>query len=483
MNAKAGYASLAVTLAGIAAWFGGGIIGRAGVSPMASADAIEAALLAGPICKSEPKDKASVSQTRIAANDAAAGVNRSVPQSTATTDASAKLAGLENYDSKARTTHTQADVHNPSHKHDHVTNETARQPSMSARKVLYYRNPMGLPDISSVPKKDEMGMDYVPVFAEDGGSEGGAVQLSAGRIQRTGVQTRTVESREMSSPVRASGVVSYDETRLTVVSSGVEGIAEQVYASHVGHAVRQGQPLFRISSNSSQMLQIEIARQNRIAGKTGDSSAQALFTGTTNVSAADWPSPASGVVIEKRLINGQRIGMGEELFRIADMSQMWVIADVAEIDVGALKPGMRAKVRPRAYPGETIEGSVRFVYPALRAETRTARVCIDVPNQQGRLKPEMYADVLLVPESRHVLAVPDSAVIDDGVERHVLLALGEGRFEPRKVNVGMRADGHTEVLEGLAAGDSVVTSAAFLIDAESKLQAAFTALANARGKP
>lgn len=361
-------------------------------------------------------------------------------------------------------------VDTPAKPHDHAP-ATAMPAAM--RKVLHYRNPMGEPDISPVPKKDQMGMDYIPVYEGEGG-DGKSIHLSPQRIQLSGVRTEVVEARVLVQPIRGSGTIKYDERRLTAVTVGVEGFVDELYVKHVGQAVRAGEPLFRMSSNNPQMLQIEIARRTR--GRS-DTSSAGLFTGLSGTSATDWPSPATGIVIEKRLIPGQRIGMADEVLRIADMSSMWVIADVAEMDLPGIKPGLRAIVRPRAYLGQAIEGTVLFIYPELRAETRTVRVAIEVPNPTGRLKAEMYADVELRvgADGDPVVSVPDSALIRDGINTRVLVATGAGHFEPRAVKVGMHGAGYTQVLDGVDEGEAVVTTAAFLIDSEANLQAALAA--------
>jgi Cu(I)/Ag(I) efflux system membrane fusion protein len=191
----------------------------------------------------------------------------------------------------------------------------------------------------------------------------------------------------------------------------------------------------------------------------------------------DWPSPASGDVIDKRVINGQRVTAGMELYRIADHSRVWVIADVAESDLSLIGIGTRATVALRAYMSDPVEGDVTFIYPELKAETRTARVRIELSNPDNRIKPDMYADVVFKAgaDAQPALAVPASAVIDSGSRQVVLVAKGEGRFEPRPVKLGRRGDGYVEVLDGLTAGEEVVTAATFLIDAESNLRAALRA--------
>lgn len=370
-------------------------------------------------------------------------------------------------------------------------------PARNTGKILYYRNPMGLADISPVPKKDSMGMDYVPVYEGEHSLGGYGAHVAAGRLQRAGVRTATIGRRMLSVDIRGSGVVAYDERRVTAVTPGVEGYADYVHIPHVGVNVKAGEPLLRISTNNVQMLQIEIARRKGQTARA-DSGGQGLFTGAQSpasgggglssssaTNSADWPAPASGVVIEKRIVTGQRIGMTDEIFRIADVSRMWVVADIAETSVAMVKAGMPVSVRARAHAGETIRGSVLFVFPALNAETRTARVCVEVPNADRRLKAEMYADVVI--EASHkqqpVVTVPVSAIIDDGRREHVLVAHGEGRFEPRTVRTGMRTSDYAEVLEGLTDGESVVSAAAALIDAESRLGTALEAFAAAAGKP
>jgi Cu(I)/Ag(I) efflux system membrane fusion protein len=191
----------------------------------------------------------------------------------------------------------------------------------------------------------------------------------------------------------------------------------------------------------------------------------------------DWLAPASGDVIEKNVINGQRVKSGDELFRIADHTHLWIVADVAETDLPAVKIGTRATVTVRAYMSQPIGGEVTFIYPELRAGTRTARVRIEVPNPDGHLKIDMYADVVFDAGAgdHPVVSVPASAVIDSGQQQVVLVAKGEGRFEPRPIKVGRHGEGYVEVLEGLSTDEEVVTSATFLIDAESNLRTALRA--------
>jgi Cu(I)/Ag(I) efflux system membrane fusion protein len=368
-----------------------------------------------------------------------------------------------------------------------------------ARRILYYRNPMGLPDTSPLPKKDWMGMDYIPVYEGEGEDDGKTVKVSLDKVQRSGVRTEAVEARAIVRPVRAVGTVEHDETRLTIVTMRSEGFIEELFVSKTGQHVHAGEPLFRIYSPDIQRAQIDLlvavrSVQRGVLGADADRQLEGAMQRLRNLGVPesrvrevrekgviprtiDWPSPATGEVIVKRVINGQRVMPGDELYRIADHSHVWIIADVAESDLSAIKVGTRAKVAVRAYMAQPIEGDVTFIYPVLRAETRTARVRIEVPNPDGRLKIDMYSDVVFQAgaEEGPVIAVPVSAVIDSGTRQVVLVVKGEGRFEPRPVKLGRRGEGYVEVMEGVSKGEEVVTSATFLIDAESNLKAALQA--------
>lgn len=369
--------------------------------------------------------------------------------------------------------------------------------TQSERKILYYRNPMGLPDTSPLPKKDSMGMDYLPVYEGEVQDQGGAIKLSVERVQRSGVRTEMARSYVLTQPVRAVGAVAIDERRLIVVSMRTDGYVEELFVNTTGQTVRAGEPLFRVYSQDIQQALadlIVISGHGQAAAKVDqfrldgivrrlrnlgvpESSIRDVIERGSNPRTIDWPAPAAGTVISKRIVNGQQAKAGEELYRIADLSQMWVIADVAEGDLAEIKPGTKAAITFRAYMGEPVEGIVTFIYPEMRAETRTARVRIEVPNPDGRLKTDMYADVIfqIGGSGIPVTAVPAGAIIDSGARQVVLIAKGDGRFEPRAVKLGRRGNGRVEIVDGLMNGEEVVTSATFLIDAESNLQTALKA--------
>lgn len=364
------------------------------------------------------------------------------------------------------------------------------------RKILYYRNPMGLPDTSPVPKKDGMGMDYIPVYDGDEADDGNIVKVSLDRVQRSGVRSEPAEARVLVQPVRAVGTVAIDESKLTVVAMRSVGYIEDLFVNTAGRAVQAGEPLFRVYSPDIVNAQIDLrislgAVQRAVSGTdmnqaingamqrlrnlgVPESRIKEVRDAGVNPRTLDWPAPASGVVLSKRVINGQRVDAGDELYRIADLSTVWVIADVAEADVGLIKQGTRAQITFRAYPNEPMEGRVTLIYPEVKPETRTARVRIEVPNPDGRLRADMYADVVfrVGADGVPVVSVPNSAVIDSGSQQFVLVSRGEGRFEPRPVKLGRRGDGYREVLDGVREGEDVVTAATFLIDAESNLRAA-----------
>jgi membrane fusion protein, copper/silver efflux system len=364
------------------------------------------------------------------------------------------------------------------------------------RKILYYRNPMGLPDTSPVPKKDSMGMDYIAVYEGDEPSGGKTVKVSLDRVQRSGVRTEPAESRVLVRPLRAVGTVAIDERRATIVTMRSDGYVEDLFVNTTGQHVRAGEPLFRVYSsdiqqaisdllvtkNWSQRGQAETGMGKSVEGAMqrlrnlglSESRIREIRDRGVNPRTIDWPAPADGTVIVKRIINGQRVVAGDELYRIIDLTNVWVIADAAEGDLADIKSGMRATVTFRAYRSQPVDGVVTFIYPEVKPETRTVRVRIEVPNPDERLKPDMYADVVFHADGggASVTTVPLSAIIDSGTRQIVLVAKGEGRFEPRPVKLGRRSDGHVEIVDGLKPGEEVVTTATFLIDAESNLQTA-----------
>ena len=379
------------------------------------------------------------------------------------------------------------------------TTDASEDPAARAeRKIKYYRNPMGLPDISPIPKKDGMGMDYIAVY-EGEEDDGTSVKVSLDKIQRTGVRSEEAAMRRLVRPVRAPAVAKIDERTIRDVVLRADGYIEKLYVAETGKHVKAGDPLFRVYSPDMVRAQVDygIAKGASATGSRADAAktlegatqrlenldipqrvVTALQKGQTSPTMKiDWPSPVSGVVLEKKAIEGQKFASGDLLFRLGDLGKIWVIADVAEQDLGQVKVGDPATVAFRAFPGELFEGKVTFILHEVEAQTRTGKVRIEIANPYYRIRHDMYADVTLDigRGDSERLAVPVSAVLDTGARQAVLMDKGEGRFEPRQVKLGVRGDGFIEIREGLVAGDKVVTSANFLIDAESNLKAALKA--------
>jgi membrane fusion protein, copper/silver efflux system len=385
---------------------------------------------------------------------------------------------------------------------------TASIPAKAEPKILYYRNPMGLPDTSPVPRKDAMGMDYVPVFeGEEEASDGKQIVLGIDKVQKLGVKSEAASLRMLDRTVRAVGKIEIDERRAYTIAPKFEGWVERLYVNTSGQAVSKGQPLFDVYSPEliSALREYALAAQGEAALKDAGKDAQASMSQLAAASLArlkNWDianeqirefaqdknqskdkrsltfyAPVSGIVVDKKAVQGMRFMPGEVLYQIADLSSVWVLAEVAEQDIGLVKTGSVARISISAYPDRHFKGKVGFIYPTLDAATRTVQVRVELANPDGLLKPAMFANVELPVSNRgKVLTVPVSAVIDSGTRKIVLVRLTEGRFEPRNVKLGSRGEDHVEVLEGLAEGEQVVTSANFLIDAESNLKAALSGM-------
>ena len=372
----------------------------------------------------------------------------------------------------------------------------------SERKVLYYRNPMGLPDTSPVPKKDPMGMDYIPVY--EGGeppAKPGTVKIDLDKVQLLGVRTEPAAERELRRVVQAVGTIQADERLLYKVTPRFEGWIEKLHVNTTGQAVARGQPLMEvyspelITAQDEYLIALRAIEDTRASGPEAQAVMQRLAEGVMRrlrnwgISETEldtlrkegkarqlltYRSPAGGVVLQKPSVQGMRFMPGEVLFEVADLSSVWMLAEVFEQDLRFVRVGQDVKVHIASYPEQALTGKVVFVYPTIDPGTRTARVRVELRNPGRLLKPAMYGNVEFAaghPRGK-ALAVPDSAVLDSGKRQVVLVRRGEGTFEPRTVKLGMRAEGYSEVTDGLQAGDEVVVRANFLIDAESNLKAA-----------
>ena len=360
------------------------------------------------------------------------------------------------------------------------------------RKIKYYRNPMGLPDTSPVPKKDPMGMDYIPVY-EGEDTDDGSVKLSPGKIQRTGAKSQPVMRRPVRSVIRAPGTVQEDERRVSVVALRFEGFVESVANVTTGDHVHKGQPLMNVyspalSSAAAEYLsainagatgkELKGARR-RLENLATPEPAIKELERTREISLSiPWLAPQDGDIVERNAVNGMRAGPGAVLFRIADHNLVWVVIDIAERDLNQVSVGAKVTIRPRGLAGQTFAGTVALIYPHLNAQTRTARIRVELPNPDELLRPDMYVDAEIETGTPGpVLALPESAVLDDGTRRVVLIDKGDGRFEPREIKLGRRGGDYIEITDGVKEGEAVVTSANFLIDAESNLKAALKGFA------
>jgi Cu(I)/Ag(I) efflux system membrane fusion protein len=367
--------------------------------------------------------------------------------------------------------------------------EAASPPPAAAHRVLYYRNPMGLADTSPVPKKDAMGMAYIPVTADEVTKVRGAVRLT------TGVRTTAVMRMKLAKTVRATGIVAADENRQAVVTARFSGFVEKLFVSQTGDVVRAGQPLMRVWIESPEVLVKEADYIGSLASHSEEHAAMAAnMLRQYGVPRSDLNAMASrgaptrvitiaasanGTVMEKPVVEGMHFAAGDTLFKTTDVSHLWVLADVSERDLAAVKPGQTAAITFRDAPGASFDGKVLFVYPALDPATRTVKVRIAVANTGNALRIGQYAEVRIdAPASATpVLTIPASAVIDDGTSQIAFVAKPGGMFEPRRLTLGARSGDMVEVRSGLKEGERVVTSGNFLIDAESNLQTAMQSFA------
>ncbi|MEI9923057.1 MAG: efflux RND transporter periplasmic adaptor subunit, partial [Bradyrhizobium sp.] len=357
-------------------------------------------------------------------------------------------------------------------------------------RIKYYRNPMGLPDTSSTPKKDSMGMDYIAVYEGDD-TDDGSVKLSPGKIQRTGAKSEPTAKRVIRTIIRAPGTIALDERRVSVISMRSESFVLKVADVTTGTHVVKGQPLMDVyipavssaaaeylATISSKAISADSSygrgsRQRLINLDVPEAAIAAIEKSRDVLTSIQWTAPRDGVVLERNAIEGMRVQPGGVMFRIADHSAVWALIDVAERDLGAIAIGQTAIVKARSFPGREFSGKIETIYPEINKETRTARIRVDLPNPDLVLLHDMYVDAEIDTGSgAPVLSVPESAVMDTGSKQAVFVDKGQGRFEPRDVRLGQRGGGYVEVRNGVAEGEPVVVSANFLIDAESNLKAA-----------
>lgn len=374
------------------------------------------------------------------------------------------------------------------------------------RKILYYFDPMHPAYKSDRPgTAPDCGMDLVPVYS-DGGAQSaasfpaGTVQISPEKQQLIGVQYTQASIRNISRTLRTVGRVTYDETKISHVHTKYEGWIEEVYVDFTGKLIKAGQPLLTIYSPELLQTQQEFLLARRGRTELADSPFRESVYGANSIYEAArkrlelWDvtdqqiaelersgtptraiplfAPAGGFVTTRNAFPKQRVMPDTELYTIADLSNVWVVADVYESEAPEIRIGQTATVMLSYFSGRVFQGKLSYIYPQLDNTTRTLKVRIEVPNPGFALKPDMYADIAIQIDYGRQVVVPQEAVMDSGAEQQVFIAHEGGYFEPRRVTLGAKADQDVIVLAGLKAGEKIVTSANFLIDSESRLKSA-----------
>jgi multidrug efflux pump subunit AcrA (membrane-fusion protein) len=380
---------------------------------------------------------------------------------------------------------------------------------------MVYRSTMNPSEVSDGPGKDSMGMEMVPEEVEESpavkapavqGRTG--VQLSERKRQLISVRTTPVERRVLTRTIRTVGRVTYDETRLRHVHTKIAGWIERLYANAVGELVKEGDPLLTIYSpelvSSTDQYLLALRAQDGLPGTALPSARRGLedlvasgrrrlllFDLTPQQIAAlqrngeapatmTLQAPITGHIIARNVTQGERIEPGTTLLDIADLSRLWVLADVYEYELPFVRLGQVATMTLSYLPGRSFEGRVALIYPVLSEATRTVKVRLEFPNPDQALRPEMYAQVEIRSDLGERLVVPDSAVISTGTRDIAFVDRGNGYFDPRELRIGIRLPDSFEVLEGLGEGERVVTSGNFLVDSESKLKSALGTAASAK---
>ncbi len=367
------------------------------------------------------------------------------------------------------------------------------------RKILYWQAPMNPSEIYDEPGKSAMGMDLVPVY-DDQDVSGSQISIDPVTVQNMGVRMATVQEQTFSHDVRAVGKVDYNEENIYEVSSKISGWIEKLHVDYTGKPVRKGQPLFELYSPDLVTTQQEYLLAIKNKELIGNSSFPSIREGAESLLAStlqrlaywDIPmseirkleetrkisktmtfdSPADGIVIHKNVTEGMHINAGMPLYKIADLSTIWVFASVYDSEVPWIKIGQTAEMELSYAPGQVLKGKVAYIYPYLNEQTRDVKVRLEFNNPNLMLKPGMYANLRIKTQSiPNAIVIPSEAVIRSGERTLAFIALGDGRFEPRPIRVGQEGDnGDVLVLAGLQTGEKIVTSAQFLLDSESRLQ-------------
>jgi Cu(I)/Ag(I) efflux system membrane fusion protein/cobalt-zinc-cadmium efflux system membrane fusion protein len=371
----------------------------------------------------------------------------------------------------------------------------------SERKIVYWRAPMDPNEIYDAPGKSKMGMDLVPVY-EDDASGSGIVNIDAEVQQNMNIKTAKVEVKQLSSKVTTNGVLATNETSEYIVTTRINGWVEKLYINYIGQQVAKGSKLMDIYSPELVSAQQELLTALSYQSTVNESSLESIRESgnelvknsmrklellevpdseinrlidtkevKTNITLF---THKSGTILEKNIVEGQKVMGGMPLLKIANLSSLWLIADIYEYELSKVKAGSKALITFNFLPGKIYEGKVSFIYPTLDPKSRTVKIRIEL-NNRGELKPSMFANITIEGKDLGKMPViPENAIIRSGMKNVVIISLGDGKFKPQKVQLGGYADGYYQVLSGLSEGNTIVTSAQFLIDSESNLKAAIS---------
>lgn len=376
-------------------------------------------------------------------------------------------------------------------------------PAEPERIPLYYRHPMNPTVTSPVPAKGSMGMDYIPVYASEAGTDelAGTVSIDPVVQQNIGVRTAKAELTSLSHTVRAVGRIGYDETRITKLHPKVEGWIEELFVDTTGEQVEKDTILLSLYSPRLVASQREyvLALKNNETLKNSPvedirrGAEELVQSSRTRLELFDVPehqireleaslapqktlhihSPAAGIVTRIGAREGQHVSPATELYVIADLSRVWAYADIFEYELPWVKVGDEAQMTLAARPGQVFHGQVAYIYPYAESKTRTVKVRIEFDNPSLALKPETFVEITVqASKQESVTVIPSEAVVRSGSEAQVFVVRSPGKFEPRKVELGLQSGGRVIVLKGVVPGEEIVTSAQFLIDSESKLREA-----------
>ncbi|GAB6282569.1 MAG: hypothetical protein STSR0008_13150 [Ignavibacterium sp.] len=370
----------------------------------------------------------------------------------------------------------------------------------SGKKIAYYQDPMHPWYTSDKPgKAPDCGMDLVPVYEGEENTKG--IKIDPTVIQNIGVTTEEVKKRTLTKEIRTVGKIDYDETRLYSINTKFMGWVEKLYVNYTGKYVSKGEKLMEIYSpdlvsteeeylqavkyrknleNSSDNVKtgaddlIQSAKRRLLYWDISEKDIAELEKSGTPKKTLPIFSPASGIITEKMIVEGDNIMTGMNLFKIADLSNVWIIADVYQFELPWIKVGQPVDIEISYLPGKNYKGKITYIYPYLGMETKTIKVRVELKNTSNYdFKPGMFANVIIKsPINIESIAVPEQAIIRSGDRDIAIISLGNGYFEPREVKLGVSANGYIQILEGLHEGEQIVTSSQFLIDSESNLKTA-----------